>query len=63
MRYVTWWADSGERVQKSHCMSASRRPESPRRFCEWMKSGNFIASRRKKVGVLLPTMSRLPSDV
>jgi hypothetical protein len=22
---VTWWADSGDRVQKSHCMSWSRR--------------------------------------
>ena len=32
---VTWWADSGERVQKSHCMSWSRRPLSARRF--WVK--------------------------
>ena len=27
------------------------------RYCEWMKSGNFIGSRTKKTGVLLPTMS------
>ena len=57
MRYATWCADSGVRVQKSHCMSASRRPFLPRRFWEWMKSGNFIASRMKNTGVLLPTMS------
>ena len=25
IRRVTWWADSGDRVQKSHCMLLSRR--------------------------------------
>ena len=54
---VTWWADSGLWVQKSHCMSLSRRPLPPRRFCERMKCGNFIVSRMKKTGVLLPTRS------
>jgi hypothetical protein len=34
-----------------------RMPVSGRRSCEWMKSGNFIGSRTKKTGVLLPTMS------
>ena len=55
--HVTWWADSGDSVQKSHCMSWSRRPLSARRFWLRMKCWNFIGSRRKKTGVLLPTMS------
>ncbi len=54
---VTWWADSGERVQKSHCMSWSRRLLSARRFCDRMKCWNFIGSFTKNTGVLLPTMS------
>ena len=57
MSQVTWWADSGERVQKSHCMSASRRWVPGRRFWEWMKSGNLMPSRMKNTGVLLPTRS------
>ena len=32
-------------------------------FCEWMKSGNLIASRMKKTPRLLPTRSQLPSSV
>lgn len=55
--HVTMCADSGESVQKSHCMLWSRRALSGRRFCERMKSWNFIGSRTKKTGVLLPTMS------
>ncbi len=54
---VTWCADSGDRVQKSHCMLLSRRWLSARRFWEWMKSWNFCGSRMKKTGVLFPTMS------
>ncbi len=54
---VTWWADSGDSVQKSHCMSWSRRSLSARRFWDRMKSWNFIGSRMKNTGVLLPTMS------
>ncbi len=57
IRIVTWWADSGESDQKSHCMLLLRRPLSGIRSCEWMKSGNFIGSRTKKTGVLLPTRS------
>ena len=34
---VTMWADSGERVQKSHCISALRRLLDASRFCERMK--------------------------
>ena len=54
---MTWWAVSGDSVQKSHCMSFDRSPVSGMRFCEWMKSSNLIASRTKNVGVLLPTRS------
>ena len=54
---ATWWADSGDRVQKSHCMSLLRSPVAGWRFCERMKSWNLIVSRTKKTGVLLPTMS------
>ncbi|CPU66052.1 Uncharacterised protein [Mycobacteroides abscessus] len=57
MSQVTWCADSGERDQKSHCMSLSRRFEPGRRFCDRMKSGNLMPSRRKNTGVLLPTRS------
>ena len=57
IRNVTWWADSGDSVQKSHCMLWSRRSVSGRRFWEWMKSENLDGSRMKKIGVLLPTRS------
>ena len=57
MSKVTWCADSGESVQKSHCMLLSRRCVSARRFCEWMKSENLLGSRMKNTGVLLPTRS------
>ena len=60
---VTWCDDSGDSVQKSHCMSASRRLLRARRFWDRMKFWNFNGSLMKKTGVLLPTMSRLPSDV
>ncbi len=63
MSHVTWCFDSGESVQKSHCMSWSRRPLRARRFCDRMKFWNFMGSRMKKTGVLLPTMSQLPSRV
>jgi hypothetical protein len=33
------------------------------RFCDRMKCWNFIGSRTKNTGVLLPTRSRLPSVV
>jgi len=57
MRYVTWWADSGFSDQKSHCMWLSRRPDPQSRFWLRMKCGNFIVSRTKNTGVLLPTRS------
>ncbi len=57
IRNVTWCADSGDSVQKSHCMLLSCRWVSARRFWLWMKSENFCGSRMKKTGVLLPTRS------
>ncbi len=54
---VTWWVDSGDSDQKSHTLSASVLPVYGSRFWVWMKSGNLIASRMKKTGVLLPTRS------
>ena len=63
IRQVTWCADSGESVQKSHCMWWSRRLLAAIRFCDRMKFWNFIGSRTKNTGVLLPTMSKLPSLV
>jgi hypothetical protein len=44
-------------------MSWSRMSLSARRFCDRMKCWNFSGSRMKKIGVLLPTMSKLPSSV
>ena len=44
-------------------MSLERMPVCGWRFWEWMKSWNFDASRTKNTGVLLPTMSQLPSSV
>jgi len=32
-------------------------------FCEWMNTGNKIGSRIKKIGVLFPTRSQMPSSV
>src|SRR5690625_7329361 len=63
IRYVTWCAVSGFCDQKSHCMVLSRSPVSGRRFCERMKCGNFLGSRTKKIGVVFPTRSKLPSEV
>ncbi|MBW8701162.1 hypothetical protein MBT84_16285 [Streptomyces sp. MBT84] len=57
MSHVTMCADSGDRVQKSHCMSLLRSPVTGWRFWERMKSWNFCESRTKKTGVLLPTRS------
>ncbi len=62
-RYVTWCKDSGLSDQKSHCIVLSRMPVRGSRFCEWMKSENFIGSRTKNTGVLFPTRSQLPSSV
>src|SRR5271166_368866 len=51
---VTWCADSGDRVQKSHCMSWSRRLLFARRFWERMKCWNFIGSRHEEHRGVVP---------
>ena len=60
---VNWWVASGEWEKKSHTLSASWRLVWGSYFWEWMKSGNFSGSRMKKIGVLLPVRSQLPSSV
>ena len=60
---VIWCRLSGDCDQKSHIAVAERMLVRGWRFCVWMKSGNFIGSRTKNTGVLLPTMSQLPSSV
>lgn len=50
-------------VSRNQAIVLSLKPLSGSRFCERMKlEENFIGSRRKKIGVLLPTMSKLPSS-
>ena len=46
--------DSGDNVQKSHCMSWSRILVSARRFCERMKCWNFIGSRHEEHRRIVP---------
>ena len=60
---TNWWVASGVCEKKSQMLSGSCRLVCGSYFCEWMKSGNLIPSRRKKTGVLLPTRSQLPSSV
>ncbi|MNP34231.1 hypothetical protein D3C76_1275070 [compost metagenome] len=60
---VTWCSASGECDQKSHIIWAFFRLDCGWRFWVWIKSGNLSGSRMKNTGVLLPTMSQLPSSV
>ena len=62
-RIMTWWIASGERPQKSQRRQWGFRWVRGSRFWVRMKSENLIASRTKKIGVLLPTRSQLPSEV
>jgi hypothetical protein len=62
-RIITWWIASGERLQKSQRRQCGFRCVRGSRFWVRMKSENLIASRTKKIGVLLPTRSQLPSSV
>ena len=61
------WVDSGIRETKSQKVSwadcACGQPRSCSSLTAWTRSGNFIASWMKKTGMLLPTMSQLPSSV
>jgi len=59
---VNWWVASGE-WRRSPDVLGSCSFEYGSYFWEWMKSGNLIGSRRKKIGVSLPARSQLPSSV
>jgi len=59
---MNWCVASGECEKKSQMLSGSWRFVNGSYFCEWMKSGNLMPSRMKKMGVLLPTRSQLPSS-
>jgi hypothetical protein len=61
MVMVTWWNASGSSVQKSQLLSALRSPVRGSRLIAWLRSGKRSGSRKKNTGVLLPTMSQLPS--
>lgn len=50
-------------VQKSGLFFALRRLVRGSRLTVWFESGNFSGSRRKRTGVLLPTISQLPSSM
>ncbi len=63
MVIVTWCSASGSSVQKSQLAWGLRMPVRGSRLMAWFRSGNFIGSRRKKTGVLLPTRSQLPASV
>ena len=63
MVMVTWCSASGSEVQKSQLFFALRRPVRGSRLTAWLRSGNFIGSRRKKTGVLFPTRSQFPCSV
>ena len=60
---VTWRSDSGRLVQKSQLVLGLRRLVRGSRLTAWLRSMNFLPSRKKKTGVLLPTTSQLPSEV
>lgn len=63
MRIVTWCSDCGLCAQNSYIAVGSGIFVFGFFFCECIKSGNFMASLRKKTGVLLPTISQLPWSV
>src|ERR1700731_1599983 len=63
MVMVTWCSASGSNVQKSQLLSALRIPLRGSRLIAWLRSGKRNGSRKKNTGVLLPTMSQLPSSV
>ena len=67
MTHRSMWVDSGMRETKSQKLSwadwAWGKPRSGSGLTAWMMSGNLIGSWMKKTGMLLPTMSQLPSWV
>ena len=60
---VTWCSVSGESDQKSHIAVGERRLVFGCALLGVDEVGELSASRTKKTGVLLPTMSQLPSSV
>ena len=60
---VTWCKASGSNVQKSQLLSALLSPVRGSRLIAWLRSEKRSGSRKKNTGVLLPTMSQLPSSV
>jgi len=67
MIHISMWVDSGVSETKSQKVScadcACGKPRSGSCLTEWMRSVNLMASWMKKTGMLLPTMSQLPSGV
>ena len=65
--HSTMCVASGIREMKSQkvswALAACGQPRSCSSLTECTRSGNFIASWMKKTGMLLPTMSQLPSGV
>ena len=60
---MSWCSDCGLLVQNSYMAAGSGRLVRGFFFWLWTKSGNWIGSRRKNTGVLLPTRSQLPCEV
>ena len=67
MIHIAMFIDSGIREIKSQKLScavcACGKPRSGSCLAAWMRSGNLMASWMKNTGMLLPTMSQLPSFV
>ena len=65
--HISMWVLSGISETKSQkvswALAACGMPWCGSGFTAWTRSGNFIASWMKKTGMLLPTMSKLPSSV
>ena len=65
--HISMWVDSGcsdAKSQKVSCADAACGiSRSGSGFTEWIRSGNLMPSWMKKIGMLLPTRSKLPSEV
>ena len=67
MIHITMCMDSGVSEMKSQKLSCAvwawGKSRSGSGLAAWIRSGNLIASWMKNTGILLPTMSQLPSLV
>ena len=67
MIHMTMCIASGIQEMKSQKLSCAvcawGKPRSGSCLAAWIRSGNLIASWMKNTGMLLPTMSQLPSEV